>query len=201
MKPGNSAAMGMNTGGSASGNIPETPCEELDKRNKSQRSQLANDPQSESVRGAFGPGGATTVAHGSLNGAAPLGAASRLLPSRYKHLAQGLWAETDKKKRRAMRKSRRSNLCPDPAFRYEKAARPHQSHCESKILETLFAPGGTPPSGTLRLNINWQSQDNPNSKLPCRACKKLLCHAQESCELDIELCQKDPKKPAQPLQC
>jgi len=199
MKPGNAADTGMNQGSQASSDIAEPDCKELNKRNADQRGKLGKD-KAESIKSAFGKSGATTVAHGSLNGGPPIGAASRLLPSRYKHLAQGLWAEKSKAKRRKMRKSRRSNVCPEAPYRYSKAARPHQSHCESKILETLFS-GSPKPSGSLLLNINWQSSNNPNSKDPCAACEKLLCHAQNNCGIDILLCQKDPKKDAQPLEC
>lgn len=195
----NTGASGVNGATQATGDIPPVDCQELDSRNKKERAALGSD-ESKSIQSAFGEGGATTVAHASLNGGSPTGAASRLLPLRYKHLAEGLWANTTTAQRRKMRKTGRSNVCPGAPFKYGKACRPHQSHCESKILETLFS-GSPKPSGNLLVNINWQSQDNPNSKLPCRACKKLLCHAQESCNLNIELCQKDPKKPAQALQC
>lgn len=193
-------AVSVKTGQPSPPNVDQTTCQKLEARNEAVRGQLANDP-SPSIQGAFGPQGATTVAHGSLNGGAPIGAASRLLPGRYANLAQGLWANPDREARKKMRASGRSNLCPEPPFTYGQAFRPHQSHCESKILETLFAPGGTPPSGTLTLNINWQHSLNPNDKLPCRACKELLCHAQEHCKIKIERCEEDPADPPTPVTC
>lgn len=200
MTAGNSAASGVNAAKTAPGDTPKTPCEELDDKNKSQRATLASDPDSQSIRSNFGPGGVTTIAHSSLDGGPAMGAASRLLPSRYSHLAQGLWAGKNKQQRAAMKKSGTSNVCPGNQFKYQKAARPHQSHCESKILETMFSASPA-PSGTLLLNINWQSSADPNSKLPCPACKKLLCHAQKHCNLQIELCAKDPKRKPAPLKC
>lgn len=200
MTSGNSAATGMNAGGAAMGDVPSTPCQEMEGRNTALRTRLAQDP-SQSTQEGFGPTGATTVAHGSLNGGAPLGAASRLLPSRYNDLAQGLWANRDRAARRQMRESGRSNLCPEPPFTYAQGFRPHQSHCESKILETMFAPGGPPPSGTLTLNINWQYQNCPNDKSPCENCSELLCHAQQHCGLTILLCQEDPADPPEQHAC
>jgi hypothetical protein len=200
MEPGNSAAIGVNQGAQGMGDSPESNCKELEKRNTAQRAQLSND-QSASIRGAFAMPGATTVAHGSLNGGAPMGAASRLLPSRYQHLKQGLWAEKDRAKRSAMRKSGSSNVCPGAPFTYEqRAIMPHQSHCESKILESMFA-GGAQPSGTLLININWQSLQNSNSKAPCRACRTLLCHAQKECGVNILLCKEDPDEEPRALKC
>lgn len=204
----------MTTGNAASATVsnagvapppPDTPCEELQKRNQTLRRSLARDKRSRSIRQNFGANGATTVAHGSLNGGGAVGATSRLLPSRYDNrVVKGLWAEPNKKKRSARIKARSSNLCPDPPFEYDSAFRPHQSHCESKMLEHLYNPkNGGPVSGSLLLNINWQSQADPNSKQPCQACRRLLCHAQQECDpgLVISLCQKDPKKPPKPLRC
>jgi hypothetical protein len=107
---------------------------------------------------------------------------------------KGFWSETDKAKRRKKRKSGKSNLCPDPAFKYDEAMRPHQSHCESKILETLYSAGKPAAGSSLLLNIDWRNSVG-RSKLPCPACKRLLCHAQEKCDLQILLCRagKDPK--------
>ncbi len=197
--PPNSGSLTTNVGGQAVAIDKETPCKELDNKNKAERQALANDP-SKSISGNFGPGGATTVAHGSMNGGAALGAASRLLPQRFKHLAEGLWANTSKTQRRQMRKTGRSNVCPGAPFTYQKSARPHQSHCESKILESMFS-NGAKPTGNLLLNINWQSMDNPNSKVPCAACKRLLCHAQKNCDIKVHLCTKDPDAPPAPLKC
>jgi hypothetical protein len=199
MTAGNSAASGVNAAKTAPGDTPK-PCEELDGKNTAQRTALAKDPESKSIQKNFGPGGVTTVVHGSLDGGPAIGAASRLLPSRYSHLAQGLWAGKNKQQRAAMKKSGTSNVCPGNQFKYQKAARPHQSHCESKILETMFSASPA-PSGTLLLNINWQSSADPNAKIPCPACKKLLCHAQTHCNLKIELCPKNPKKPPTALKC
>ncbi len=188
---GNSVATGFNAATMAPGQVPATPCEELEEKNKSLRQSLARDRKSPSIRGTFSKKGASTVAHASLNGGPPVGAGSRLLPTRYsKRVVKGLWNGKHKTKI----KQRKSNLCPEPPYKYDKGYRPHQSHCESKILETLFA--ATPkPTGTLLLNINWQSKGNPNDKNPCPACKDLLTHAQEECGLTIMLCGKDPKTP------
>jgi hypothetical protein len=195
---GNSGdSAGLNQGSEASGDAPDSPCEEMTQQNEALRGQLAGDQENASIRGAFGPNGASTVAHASLNGGSAIGAASRLLPGRYAGLAQGLWENTTPEQRREMRQSGRSNVCPDAPFQYDVAAfRPHQSHCESKILETLFA--GT-PAGTLVLNINWQYENCPNDPNPCAACKRLLCHAQEHCGIDIMLCQEEPEP--EPLEC
>jgi hypothetical protein len=199
-KLGNPAA-GVNAANQSLSDIPPTDCKELEKNNEKLRSDLSED-SSESVSKPFGSKGATTVAHGSLNGGIPIGTTSRLLPSRYdKRVVQGMWAEKDTSKRKQIRKTGKSNLCPEPAFHYKKAFRPHQSHCESKILETLFAPGKPKPTGTLLLNINWKNSSNPNSKLPCEACERVLCHAQKKCKLIIELCQEDPKDPPESMEC
>jgi len=176
----------------------------MDGQNTSLRRSLARDRKSKTIRDTFGASGASTVAHGSLQGGASLGAGSRLLPSRYdSRVVKGLWKEKNKKKRRQMRKSGKSNLCPEPPFEYAEAKRPHQSHCESKILETLFDPKQNPtqpPKGSLLLNINWQNSDG-KSKEPCPACERLLCHAQEKCKVTILLCQEDPEDPPEKLSC
>ena len=143
----NTGATGVSGATQATSDIPPIDCKELNSRNEKERAALGSD-ESKSIQSAFGDGGATTVAHASLNGGSPVGAASRLLPLRYKHLAEGLWANTTKAQRRQMRKTGRSNVCPGAPFNYGKACRPHQSHCESKILETLFSATPT-PSGTL----------------------------------------------------
>jgi hypothetical protein len=199
---GNSAATGMSAGGQATGDIPAVTCQELEGQNVALRQRLAQDP-SASVRESFAPppDAASTVVHGSLNGGAAIGAVNRLLPARYNDLAQGLWAGRNREQRRQMRETGESNLCPEPPFTYGQGFRPHQSHCESKILETLFAPGGTPPSGTLTLNINWQWSECPNDKSPCEACERLLCHAQQGCHLTILLCKEDPQDPPEPPDC
>lgn len=202
MTTGNTAATGVNQAGMAVDMGPPTLCEAMESQNKALREDLAAD-ESASIKEGFGSSGATTVAHGSLTQSSPMGATSRLLPSRYDdRVVKGLWEEKDKDKRKAMRKSGESNVCPGKPFKYDQAYRPHQSHCESKILETLFKPGSASPAGgTLTLNINWQSSDNPNSKQPCPSCRRLLCHAQKHCEIKIELCQKDPSDPPKPLSC
>jgi hypothetical protein len=180
---------------------PESDCEKMEVMNTQLRGDLASDPESASIRGAFGEK-ATTVAHGSLSGGGVLGATSRLLPSRYDNrVAKGIWKEKDKKKRRAMKKSGASNVCPESKFKYGKGFRPHQSHCESKMLEEMFGPPSKPPTGqTLTLNINWQTAAGPK-KEPCEACRELLCHAQKNCELKIKICQENPKSPPEPLDC
>lgn len=194
-------AMGVNAAGQAQAKVPESACEELEAKNTSLRNDLSND-KAKGVNEPFGANGATTVAHGSLGGGNQVGAASRLLPSRYnKRVVEGLWVEKNKTKRREMLSSGSSNVCPEKPFKYAKGYRPHQSHCESKILESLFRPGNPAPTGTLVLNINWQSSGEPNSKLPCRDCRRLLCHAQKNCGLKIELCKKSAKQKPTPLKC
>lgn len=201
MTTGNTVATGVNQAGMAVDMGPPTLCEAMESQNNALREGLAAD-ESESVRTGFGSSGATTVAHGSLNSGAPMGATSRLLPSRYDdRVVKGLWEEKDRDKRKEMVKNGTSNVCEAKKFKYGKAYRPHQSHCESKMLETMFKPGGTPPSGTLTLNINWQHSGNPNDKQPCEACELLLCHAQTHCGIKIELCQKKPGDPPKPLKC
>ncbi len=201
MNTGNAAASTVNVAAMAPSVTPTSICEELQTQNTSLRKDLSEDT-AKNVNEAFGPSGATTVAHGALSGGNPIGATSRLLPSRYnKRVVEGLWEEKDKSKRRKMLASGSSNVCPQKPFKYAKGYRPHQSHCESKILETLFSPSNPKPSGTLVLNINWQSTKNPNSKEACEACQKLLCHAQKECNLVIKLCQEDPKDPPEPLLC
>ena len=161
--------MGTKTGNPATAGVsaakmmppgPETDCEKMEVMNEGLRGSLAKDKKSKSLQKAFGKKGPTTVAHGSLSGGGVQGTASRLLPTRYDgRVAKGLWKEKSKSKRRAMRKGRKSNLCPEPAFKYAKAARPHQSHCESKILEDMFGPPSKPPTGqTLTLNIQLAKQ-------------------------------------------
>ena len=198
-KTGNPATMGCN----AATMMPSGPgsaCEKMGVMNTELRGALAGDKSSKTISDAFGPTGATTVAHGSLSGGGVTAAASRLLPSRYKNMAQGIWKEKNKKKRRAKRKSGKSNLCPKPAFTYDQAFRPHQSHCESKILEDLFQSPAGLAGQTLTLNINWQASGVVSNQ-PCLACERVLCHAQEHCELNIELCEKNAKKGAKPLEC
>lgn len=195
---GNSAAGTVNAATMKPGEIPPTNCQELKTSNENLRTTLSED-SSKSVSDNFGKSGATTVAHGSLNGGAPIGAGSRLLPSRYdKRVVEGLWAEKDKTKRRKKIEDGSSNLCPKPEFKYAKGYRPHQSHCESKILETLFS-GEPKPKGTLLLNINWQNSEHNNSKEPCEACEELLCHAQKECGLQILLCDDVPYHAPKPL--
>jgi len=105
-----------------------------------------------------------------------------------------------------------SNLCPEAREQLNKnndgkgcytttssKERPHTSHTESRILESLFA-GGAPPSGTkVTLAINW-NQSNPlteeweSDDNPCERCRKLICAAQE-CGIEILICDKknEPK--------
>jgi hypothetical protein len=108
---GNSGdSAGLNQGSEASGDAPDSPCEEMTQQNEALRGQLAGDQENASIRGAFGPNGASTVAHASLNGGSAIGAASRLLPGRYAGLAQGLWENTTPEQRREMRQIVRGPL-------------------------------------------------------------------------------------------
>jgi hypothetical protein len=188
--------MQINDGDTA--NPPPPPdCAELNDKNTKLRSDLQKDPAKD-TKEYFA--GSSTVAHASFDAGPAAGAVSRLLVQRYdRRVVKGLWgSEAGRKKIEA----RTSNLCPDPEFKYDSGYRPHQSHCESKLLETLFDPAGTPPTGgSLLLNINWQIKGKPSSKLPCDACKKLLCHAQKECGLNIQLCKEDPADDPQPLSC
>jgi hypothetical protein len=198
--PSSVAALQVNTGGTSTA-APPPDCASMEVQNQQLRQDLASDAKSAAIRKIFGAGGASTVAHGALLPGGPvMGSTSRLLPSRYNNrVVKGLWDRSDRPK---MRQSGSSNLCPDPPFQYGNALRPHQSHCESKLLETLFNPARfpQPPSGTLLLNINWQ-QAAGSKKVPCRACEKLLCHAQQKCNLNIKLCQEDPEDPPEDLSC
>ena len=190
----------VKTGGTSMAS-PAPDCAALEVMNQQLRNDLANDPKSAGIRKIFGAGGASTVAHGALLPGGPImGSTSRLLPMRYNsRVVKGLWESPN---RAAMRKTGRSNLCPQPPFQYGNALRPHQSHCESKLLETLFSPARfpQPPTGSFLVNINWQSSLGVK-KTPCGACKDLLCHAQEKCDLNILLCQKNTNAPPQPLRC
>ena len=190
----------VKTGGTSTA-APAPNCASMEVQNQQLRNDLATDPKSAGIRKVFGAGGASTVAHGALLPGGPvMGSTSRLLPSRYNNrVVKGLWERSDRAK---MRRTGSSNLCPDPPFKYGSALRPHQSHCESKLLETLFNPARfpQPPTGSFLVNINWQSSAG-TKKVPCGACRRVLCHAQQQCGLDILLCQKDPNAAPRPMSC
>jgi hypothetical protein len=71
--------------------------------------------------------------------------------------------------------------------------RPHTSHTESRIIESLMsqAPGGDMTGATLKMAINWQSKSKEGETMqqdvPCSSCHRVLCAAAE-CGLKITLC-------------
>jgi uncharacterized protein DUF4150 len=101
-----------------------------------------------------------------------------------------------------------SNLCNEAREQLQKnndgnvynatssTSRPHTSHTESRVLESLFA-GGTPPPGTKVLfAIDWNRFNEEKEKWfsddnPCDNCRNLICAAQ-ACGITIEICDGDP---------
>ena len=192
----------------AEGNKDEA-CEALGNKNEAKRKEIKQEKES------------TTVTHATYTNAngvtGEMAASSRILAAKYSNaLSTGLGRtpiETKqykkgkyKGKSYTVMESEKTNVNCDKAkaknFSYrQRKGRPHTSHTESRIIETIFAAGGPAPGGKLLLNIDWNKKKGKDpQKKPCKHCQRLIC-AVQACGLVIELCQGDPPKPTPPKKC
>ena len=179
--PPNSGSTTVSTGG-MSAPEPDPECEALHDANDSERDRLSNATQKadptkphQTVRAAAS--GNTTITHATFNGN-PLKAASKAVIHKYDNsFSEGLTAEEIEQ--RTSNSKVKSKACG--GHEYQKTARPHTSHTESRIIETIFGASPPPQGGTLVLAINWPGGENKGKRScdPCEHCQKLICAVSE----------------------
>ncbi|GJH29934.1 PAAR-like domain-containing protein [Caballeronia novacaledonica] len=182
----------------------EPECQELQEKNKTTRKALGqNDATSTVTTANFTPagGGAPQTVWSCSRALDRIAAAGKAIAGYCKGLGfkeEKIDIQTSNGPRKA-KKANDTNMCQkakDRNFAYTNdinTMRPHTSHTESRIIESLMsqAPGGDMTGATLKMAINWQSKSKEGETMqqdvPCSSCHRVLCAAAE-CGLKIILC-------------
>jgi hypothetical protein len=197
----------VDTAGVAPGMGDDPDCKTLEAGNKARRNELKQAEEKTTISHAKieRPGEKTTT----------VWSCSRSLVSAYQNgnVKPGYVSGLERVDRDVIDSRKRqggeaSNLCDDArkqlmanndgkAYASTKF-RPHTSHTESRILESLFASGSKLAGTKVTFAINWNTRDDDGDFFkkddPCDACHKLICAAQ-ACEITILFCAKknEPK--------
>ncbi len=193
----------VDAAGVAPGLGEDPTCEELSDANDERRSEVNQDDKK------------TTVTHAKIERpgqpTVTVWASSRKLGATFRNGGEGYVSglereEGDTVDQKSRTGGEASNLCPKAREKMKKnndgrtykatssTSRPHTSHTESRVLESLFA-GGAPPAGTrVTMAIQWNVEKPDGSFTtsddPCENCRELICAA-GLCGIEILLCDGD----------
>lgn len=204
MNPGD-GCMTVDSAGMAPGVGADPKCEELKAANGQRREQIGQSGEGSTVTHAKieRPGKETTTVWSS----------SRALGKAYRNGKVGGYvsglerADGDVRDKHDRVGQEASNLCPEAQEKMKannggktyvataSDSRPHTSHTESRVLESLFAGSQAPPPGTkVTLAIQWNEKDTDGDFVandnPCPNCRKLICAAQR-CGIEILICDEN----------
>ena len=161
-------------------------CAKLDDANNETRSGLASKSKDKKIVGPDKNGAGTTVASSSFTPARGGRSINQTAHNNAKanNFSQNALAEGSGGKSKVK--------CPAASHKYLKGMEAqHAGHAEARMVDNVFT--GRKPKGSMTINVDWIPSTDPQSKMPCENCLKLLCAAQK-CGVDIYLCDKEGKK-------
>jgi hypothetical protein len=196
----------IDTAGVAVGFGKNPNCDKLNEANKKRRTDTKQSQDNTTITHAkIQQNGKTTTVWSSSAALSKCyqngGYASGLERETLKKERGDKFRKSDTKDKKGRKGKKASNLCNEARAKLNKnndgvgpyktsksTSRPHTSHTESRILESLFA-NGAPPAGT---KITFAIQVNKNEGKgkeddPCDRCRRLLCAA-ELCDIEIKIC-------------
>lgn len=166
--------------------VSENDCETLTNANNNAREKLEEKTKDKTLVGVEGDGKGTTVSSAKftpIEGSASLFSAHNRQKAQEKipeYLVEGGNMED--------RKSGKSQLCASANHTHAKPSCQKSGHAEARIFDTLGDK-----QGELVLNIDWRPKKNRPSKMPCKACHKIICAA-KGCGIEVFICGKDNSK-------
>ena len=206
MNPGN-GCLNPDVAAAAMGRITEADCQTMKEDNKNKREEVNHNKETSTVSSATvsPPEGDPSTAW----------SCSRKIAGKYKNGAYKGGLErfdtgektsrghkiSDVKDKKGGKGAEASNLCGEARekFKYKKTkstSRPHTSHTEARVVESLFAEGPPPRGTVIAFSINWNDKKDPEdvNDNPCKQCHELLCAAQH-CGVVVAICDGDDDKP------